>query len=252
MLKTKVSKSIMIISLLLTPLLVNAMEATNTKESQIQFIGKAYDMNTNKFLYTEHHNYTSEKNHIVNYKEINGDLFATKKIDYKNSYFSPNITQLNNRNGEEITTLKSNGKMKITYQESKEHEKLEAAIDYTPRLIIDAGFDNFITHNWSDLINGKELSIDYLIPSRLDHYELSIKKVPCKTNNLYCFNISASSFFIRIFSNDLKLAYEVFEKRPRLKSFQGRSNICDKKGNYQDVVINYQYESSSDILNNYL
>ncbi len=113
------------------------------------------------------------------------------------------------------------------------------------------------------MIGGQEITIDYLIPSLLDYYELTIKEEACQVNpqneaealikDQYCFSISASSFFIGLFSSQLQLTYikqnnnkdsEIKnndKEKIRLINFQGRSNISDSKGNYQDVNIIYQY-----------
>jgi hypothetical protein len=220
-------------------------------KNRSDFIGYAYDLKKEKLLYTEHHKYLDAITHEVQYKETNGDLFASKLVDYQYSFYSPNILQINNRNGELIDIKrinKSNKEISIRYQENEKEDVEKSPVDFSPRLIIDAGFDQYITRNWDTLVNsnnsnGKELTIDYLIPSALDHYKLSIKKEDCKTNEHYCFSISASSFFINLFSSDLKLTYSKVENNlPRLITFQGRSNICDSEGDYQDVKIIYQYE----------
>jgi hypothetical protein len=213
------------------------------------FTGYAYDLKTKSLLYTEHHKYLDEMTHIVQYKEVNGDLFASKLVNYQYSFYSPNIIQSNRRNGELIDIRINNGRkeISISYQENEREEAKRGLIDFTPSLIVDTGFDQYITKNWDILINddgsGKELTIDYLIPSALDHYKLSIKQEDCKINDHYCFSISAPNFFINLFSNDLKLTYSKLDgKSPKLISFQGRSNICDSEGDYQDVKIIYQYE----------
>jgi hypothetical protein len=36
------------------------------------------------------------------------------------------------------------------------------------RLVIDAGFDEFIRANWSSLMSGKPLDLNFLVPSRLE------------------------------------------------------------------------------------
>lgn len=223
----------------------------NSDKDGDDFTGYAYDLKTKILLYTEHHKYLDEMTHEVQYKEVNGDLFAIKLVDYQYSFYSPNIVQSNSRNGELIDIRRINNGSKeisISYQENEREEAKRGLIDFTPSLIIDAGFDQYITKNWDILINndgsGKELTIDYLIPSALDHYKLSIKKEDCKINDHYCFSISASNFFINLFSNDLKLTYRKLDgNSPKLISFQGRSNICDSEGNYQDVTIMYKYDN---------
>ncbi|MFQ3172541.1 MAG: putative ubiquitin-like protein YukD [Oleispira sp.] len=254
---------------LLTLLLLTAL-ATFTSAEQPKFIGYAYDIQTQELLYTEHHTYLNDVLHEVQYKETDGKLFATKSIDYTHSYFAPDFTQYNLRNGEKIVIKRKNKRddetklrYLIQYQENTEEKQQKDFISYSPKLIIDAGFDHFIAKHWQALISGEEISIDYLIPSLLDYYELTIKKETCQANtqnktqilvdNQHCFSISASSFFIGLFSSQLKLTYaqqsdskdseieNIDGERIRLMNFQGRSNISDSKGNYQDVNIIYQY-----------
>jgi hypothetical protein len=252
---------------------VSADQKTNNSEiKQSNFTGYAYNLETNKLVYTEHHTYINPLLHEVRYKETNGEIFATKNINYKYSYFAPDFIQKNSRNGEAIDIKRKNqgdGKNGIEYwiqyqENSKENLKKET-ISYNPRLIIDAGFDHFIPQNWQMLEDGKELTIDYLIPSRLDYYELTIKKEACKAKNSskpqdqpftefeseHCFSISASSFFIGLFSSQLELTYGKKKDSEgnnrnniKLMNFQGRSNISDSDGNYQDVNIVYQYTES--------
>lgn len=241
--------------------------STSIASADQKFIGYAYDLDTQELLYTEHHTYLTPTLHEVQYKEVDGELFATKTIDYKHSYFAPDFTQHNLRNGEKIdikrkarsendTKHKDQVQYQVQYQESSKETLQKETINYSPKLIIDAGFDHFITENWQVLNSGKEMTIDYLIPSLQDYYELTIKEETCKSKSQnesqHCFSISASSFFISLFSNQLKLSYsknsstknnseDNNRENIKLMGFQGRSNISDSKGNYQDVNIIYQY-----------
>ena len=215
------------------------------------FIGKAYDLNNNELLYSEHHYYISEVLHKVEYKEPNGEVFATKTINYEKSFFSPDFILVNKRNGEFISAKKNNQQVILDYKENRKSSIERSKINDSASLVIDAGFDHFITSNWDSLISGKSLSVDYLIPSQGDSYELTLKKVICNSDNentenskeSFCFSISASSFFIRIFSSELQLAYNHNgeDNRYQLISFKGRTNISDRKGNYQDAYIRYQF-----------
>jgi hypothetical protein len=260
-----------LILLTLLASLVSADQKTNISSiKQPNFIGYAYDLETNELVYTEHHTYINTLLHTVHYKETSGEIFATKEIDYKHSYFAPDFIQKNSRNGEKIDIRRisqregKNGiEYQIQYQETSKTDLADETIDFSPKLIIDAGFDHFIPQNWQALNDGKELTIDYLIPSRQDYYELTIKKETCKAKNSskyqnqpssrfeseHCFSISASSFFIGLLSSQLELTYgkkkdSEGNNRDNIKliGFQGRSNISDSEGNYQDVNIVYQYK----------
>lgn len=235
-----------------------AENASLTNTINKSFVGYAYDLKTNKLIYTEHHKYTDNAIHKVQYKEINGEVFASKTVNYKYSDFTPDFIQENSRNGERIEVKRDNKGILIRYQENRSSSVDSNRIYTNPKLIIDAGFDKFISQNWKALVAGKEMTIDYLIPSSLDHYELSIIKEDCEDDTLHCFSISSSSFFISLLSSKLLLTYkELYEEgtdgsngenthstRIRLMSFKGRSNICDSEGNYHDVYIQYQYEES--------
>lgn len=222
------------------------------------FIGYAYDLETGELIYTEHHKYTSHNIHEVQYKEVNGEVFASKTVNYENNDYAPDFIQENSRNGERIESKRDNKGILIRYQENRSSSVDSNRINANPKLIIDAGFDKFISQNWKELLAGQEMTIDYLIPSSLDHYELSIIKEDCEDDTLHCFSISSSSFFISLLSSKLLLTYKALYKedangansdnahssRIRLMSFKGRSNICDSEGNYHDVIIQYQYEES--------
>ena len=236
---------------------VNESDAIPAHEN-ITFTGHAYDQETGVLLYTEHHSHISKFEHLVEYKEVNGDVFATKKIQYQSSYLSPDFKQENWRNGEQISTQRniensedkgSKDSILVTYKEDADSDLKNEIINHRDNLIIDAGFNNFISQNWDELINGKVMTVEYLIPSLLDTYELNIKKTTCEDSRHYCFSISSSSFFIGLISSNLKLTYGSIHshennqnnKEYRLISFEGRSNICDQEGDYQDVEIKYSY-----------
>lgn len=239
---------------------IASSEASNGNHSiqtykKIALTGHAYDQETGGLLYTEHHYHTSKYEHEVEYREVNGDIFATKKILYQSSYLSPDFQQENWRNGEQISTQRKKGNEEskknilVTYKEDTDSDLTSAMIKHSGHLIIDAGFNNFIKQNWEKLINGNTMTVNYLIPSLLDTYELNIQKTTCQDDLYYCFSISSSSFFINLISSDLKLTYDTVRYRDnnqdreeyRLISFEGRSNICDQEGEYQDVEIKYSY-----------
>ena len=224
--------------------------------NEASFIGNAYDFSSNELLYTEHHYYVSEVIHKVEYREPNGEVFATKTINYEKSFFSPDFILENKRNGEFISVKKNNQQVILEYKENRQSSIERSKINDSSSLVIDAGFDHFITSNWDALISGNSLSVNYLIPSKGDYYELMLKQVNCDSGNdnsensekSFCFSISSSSFFIRIFSNELLLTYSKVNTESntttnnyRLTRFKGRTNISDVKGNYQDAYIRYQF-----------
>lgn len=224
-------KSLSALYLLLCSMLANAD----------QFVGYAYDIKSKELVYIEHHEYKDSTTHHVTYKEVDGQTFAEKKIDYQRSFTSPSFVQTNSRNGEQIKIVKQDESLLVEYKENMNEKTELDALEITPTLVIDAGFDHYISQNWDALITGKALVVDYLVPSSLAAYQLSIEQYDCDNQERYCFTISASNFFISMFADELSLSYDKVSRK--LMSFQGRSNICDENGDYQDVLISYDYVS---------
>ena len=206
------------------------------------FVGYAHDLESKELLYTEHHQYQDDITHTVIYKEIDGRTFAEKSISYAQGFISPSIEQKNSRNGEIIKIVKRENVLFIEYKENDKEDLESEELNLTSSLVVDAGFDHFISQNWIDLTEGRSLTVDYLVPSLLDSYQLTIEKYECENDENYCFSISASNFFISMFSDQLRLSYDKISRK--LTSFQGRSNICDEEGEYQDVLISYDYSHS--------
>lgn len=214
------------------------------------FVGYAYSLSSDKLVYTEHHRYKDNNEHVVVYREASDDaeVFATKILSYQDNAFAPSFQQRNLNNGEFIHVQRNNDALVIEYKENESSTSATQsfnaqALAQQKNLVIDAGFDKFINHHWHDLVAGKPITINYLIPARLDYYALTINQYKCQDEEHYCFEISASNFLINLFSSELKLKYN--KQTRRLASFTGRSNISNGDGDYQDVNIVYQYADNA-------
>lgn len=215
------------------------------------FTGYAYDIESNELLYIEEHKLKTNTLQEVIYTEPDGVVFGRKTIDYRNSddKSKPAFTQSNARNGESITIgYTSDKQVKIHYQENSNSDIEKQVITLADNAVIDAGFDHTVRNHWQELNAGKVLIIDYLVPTRLDTISLEVKKTACDKNTsnqhpngVSCFIIQAESWLIGLLMTPLHLTYNTANQS--LLTFKGRSNICDKYGDYQDVVIHYLYSS---------
>lgn len=216
------------------------------------FIGMAYDSDSQRLLYSEEHSYKSNVQHQVIYKEANGQVFAEKTINYSRSFIAPEFQQTNNRNGEYIETRYGDAQLQVFYRQNKDEKQSDEAIDISQSLVIDAGFDHYIRQHWDELMSGQSKVIKYLLPSHQQSIDLRIESIDCSAvliNNanaetVNCWRVAADSWVFRMLSDPLLLAYE--NSSQRLLTFAGRSNICDENGDYQDVIIRYNYELSSE------
>lgn len=203
--------------------------------------GVAYEHETEKVLYTEKHFIESKEKHLVTYYEPSGEEFARKTLDYTSGDSAPFFHQYNSRLGEVIQVFPGEeDTIKVSYQSSSKAKKAEDEIDTSARLVIDAGFDNFIRQNWTPLQQGEKQNFNYLLPTRGATIELELKKVDCDPT-LLCLKISPANPFLGFFAGDIKLEYHTDTRK--LLRFVGRSNIADENGKYRNVSISYQHFS---------
>lgn len=114
--------------------------------------GKAYDMKSGEFLYSEMHDYTSEKQHVVVYYEANGKEFARKTLIYNGTLFAPGFVQENIRTGERIEVNKEGlEKYILKYKKNSRSETKKSILYYQEPFVVDAGFDKYIRLEWRNL-----------------------------------------------------------------------------------------------------
>jgi len=209
--------------------------------------GRAYDLNTGELLYTETHEKPSLKEHIVTYREASGEVFATKVIQYSYSPLVPDFYQTNKRNGEVIDVkTEENDRLIVNYQASESDKVKSKQININNRLIVDAGFDNFVRNYWNNLAKGDDLKVDFLAPTRQIVAPFKIVKASCKEgeDDALCLTMSPDAWWLKLVVDPIYLAYDL--NTQNLKRYLGRGNISETNGDYLSVDIHYQYQISTD------
>ena len=219
--------------------LLNASLNQLKNDNKLSFIGRAYDQNSGDLLYSEEHYFINSAHHSVIYREPTGQVFAKKQVIYNANQNAPEVYQVNHRNGESINIHKKDNEYLVSYQETPNQPIKTEAIKDKDALVIDAGFNKYIQTNWQSLTANQSPSIKYLLPTRQTTIELEIERTSCKESNQTCFLIEPSNWFFRMLSKPLVLTYDSDSRK--LMTFQGKSNISDSEGNYQEVVIHYDF-----------
>jgi len=219
--------------------LLNASLNQLKNDNKLSFIGRAYDQISGDLLYSEEHYFLNTTFHTVIYKEPTGKIFARKEVFYLSNAFAPDIYQVNHRNGESINIHMKDNQYLIRYQENLDKPMKTRSIRDNTGLVIDAGFNKYIQTNWQLLTANQSPSIKYLLPTRQTTIELVIERTSCKESNQTCFLIEPSNWFFRMLSKPLVLTYDSDSRK--LMTFQGKSNISDSEGNYQEVLIHYDF-----------
>lgn len=205
-------------------------------------IGNAYSLKTGSLLYRETHKEISDALHKVEYLEPDGKVFGRKTIDFSQSLIAPSLTQLNERNGEEIYVRQENSDFVVRYKESSSSKPTSKRVKININIIIDAGFDGFIKRSWSVLESGKKLDVDYLVPSKQTTFRFRFSRAACVTGtktDAVCFSLSPVSWVVKLAVDPIIVAYDESEKK--LIRFTGRGNVANTKGKYENVDIQYRY-----------
>ncbi|NVK73874.1 MAG: hypothetical protein HWE24_10355 [Oceanospirillaceae bacterium] len=212
------------------------------EEGFSKLVGSAYSVETGTLLYRETHQKVSEDIYKVEYSEPDGQIFANKTLDFSKSRITPSFSQVNERNGEKISVTQSGDLLKISYQENNTAKVEKDSVKLVAGMVVDAGFDAFVKQYWNTLITGKEMDIEYLVPSRQTTYRFRVSQITCvdgTKEGAMCFALKPVSWFVRLAVDPIVVAYDPADKR--LLRFTGRANICDEQGKYQTVDIQYHY-----------
>jgi hypothetical protein len=109
-------------------------------------------------------------------------------------------------------------------------------------VVIDAGFDTFVTTNWDSLLAGNNKSFQFPFAARESLVKLRIKPMSCTYDSEadQCFSLEMNNWFLRMLVDPIELGYDA--KLKRLTRYRGLSNIGDGNGNGLVVDIRYNYQ----------
>ena len=192
-----------------------------------------------------------EKQFLVEYRDTNQSLIAYKKLSYQGSLLQPEVMQEDLRHGERREVLFSNtnelSSLRVQYQKPNGGDLKQKNFPLSDSLVIDAGFDEAVRQNWTRLLDGEIVKMDFLSPVHLQKFNLSIKITADERfvigeggdNQKISFLIRPSNSFINLFAKPLLLKYD--KKSQRLLDYSGNVNITSKDGDTIEATIQYYY-----------
>ena len=183
-------------------------------------IGSAYDLETGEQLYSEQHFCVeTAQNCTVLYRDTEGVLVADKELDYSSSLLAPAL-EINDYRRDEFVRLNSSS---------------------DPRVVVDAGFDNFVRSRWDTLAGGGSVEFPFLVVGREDPLNMravNSDDADCIAGEL-CLRVELESWLLRMVVAPVRLTYDRDSRR--LLRFRGISNIRSPSGKTQQVDIRYSY-----------
>lgn len=227
------------------PILSYLFFSTLSAEEIPSRIGYAYDKTSKELVYTESH-FESIDNGLIEYSQViykdpMDNIIASKTADFSINPFMPEFSLINKKTGHKEETNYVKSEYKVIFTKSNNDSPKNSLLELPLNGISDAGFDNFIIEHWDELISGSVLKREFLIPSMMEFVNFRIyqdRLVDEAGKSLRVINIEPDNFLIRAFAGTTRLFYDSME--PKLKRFDGVSNMRDKNGNNYKVVIDYK------------
>ena len=222
------------------------MQSSYASDISVQTIGKAFDLKSDEPLYSETHCLSSDAlAREVIYRNTDGELIAHKILSYKTGPTTPSFVQHNFYSEESIEVELKQDELTMTVRDvnSSEPGKVVSTRP-SPSLpvVIDAGFDAFVTTNWDSLVAGDKKSFQFPFAARESLVKLRIKPMSCSYDSEtdQCFSLEMNNWFLRMLVDPIELGYDARLKR--LSRYRGLSNIGDGEGNGLVVDIRYEYQ----------
>ncbi len=208
-------------------------------------VGEAFDLASNELLYRETHcvDETGEARDVI-YRNVDGELIAVKRVDYRSGRITPSFEQQNLYSSETIRVELDDGMLTMAILDSANAEpkkvKSTAPTGEIP-VVIDAGFDEFVRAHWDQLLEGDDKTFLFPFASRASLVKLQISPTACSyaTETDQCFQLEMSNWLFRMLAAPIELGYDPATRR--LTRYRGLSNIGDGSGGGQEVDIQYRY-----------
>jgi hypothetical protein len=207
-------------------------------------VGEATDLHTHKALYSEIHcqdDETAVRNVI--YLDSENQPLAYKTLSYNSAPATPSYVQRNLYNGETIAVALQSSTLAMTVAgEGDAGKTVTTQIDDTLPLVIDAGFDAFVTDHWDTLVSGQSASFQFPFASRESVVDLRIEASVCSydTQTDQCFELQLDHWLLKMLVAPIELGYDA--SLQRLTRYRGLSNIGNGNGEGLVVDISYRYQ----------
>lgn len=225
--------------------------AVSAADWQPHVIGEAYNRDGSALLYRELHRYSDNgKRHQVIYKNHQDLTIAEKTLDYQQLPWAPAFTQqqyfASESQAPELLEVKWQDQ-DLVISNSAEDLNKRIIPDDPGKLVIDAGFNRFIQHHWSQLQNRQTLEFEFVFPSDAQIIALRLQPQPCAGNDTsrLCLRIKPQNWLLRLFAATIDLEYDRDSKK--LLRYRGLSNIKNLQGQAMVVDIHYQYPESDQL-----
>lgn len=209
------------------------------------FIGYAYDIKTNKLLYTENHTMYFDKGKIIKsvlvYKDPSGNIIAERNSDYSKYPQIPLFETKDLRRNYIEGSIYGEDGVRVYYIE-KNKKNISKAFTINSNVALDSGFHFFIQNNFDSLLKGNKLIVKFIVPSQLSIIEFVVyktKELIFENRKCVQFIFEVNNMFFKLLLSPIYLIYDIETKD--LMQYTGISNLYDENNKAYNVNIIFKY-----------
>ncbi|HKY92201.1 MAG TPA: hypothetical protein VJM11_14225 [Nevskiaceae bacterium] len=210
-------------------LFAGACAAEAVADGTYRFYGYAYDLESNRYLYTEVHRATIVdrrwKGGTIDYFAPDGRRIGHKDLSFATDPFIPvfrfEMPELGY--AESITGLDP----RVELSRSEKGKAAQKALERKPDMAADSGFHNYLLAHFQELLAGKAVPFVFVAAGRLDAFKFRAKRIEDTTwegRKAVRFQVEADSL-LRLVAPSLLVTYD--PEQERLLEYRGISNVHD-------------------------
>ncbi len=215
---------------ILMTLLLLAGGAAEAAPAVNRFYGYAYDLKSNKYLYTEVHEQHVDGDRwfggTIKYYAPDGAPIASKTLDFHADPFIP-VFRLDIPKEGYVEAITEVGKDSFKMLKTNDGNTRTATVQKVPGMAADSGFHNAIVAHFDELRAGKTLKFKFAVAGQLDVYSFRCRK----TGDITIDGKPGMKLLIepdsllRLLAGPLDVVYDVANKH--LLDYRGTSNMHD-------------------------
>jgi hypothetical protein len=220
----------LIAGLLLVWLVCSVAEAADAPDGTRRFHGYAYELKSNRYLYTEVYEQRYEggqwKGGRISQYSPEGRLIADKTLDFSANPFVPVFRfEIPAENYVEAITAVAGGKAELQKKSAGKTQNKSLDVDATTAG--DSGFHSYLVAHFEPLVKGETLAFNFIVAGNLDRYKFRVRRIEdaqFQGRTAVRFRVEPDSL-LRYLVDPLTLTYDPDSRK--LLEYRGISNIHD-------------------------
>ncbi|KRG70698.1 hypothetical protein ABB29_05865 [Pseudoxanthomonas dokdonensis] len=177
--------------------------------------------------------------HWVLYTCPDGAPFARKWLPAATSALARGYRLEDRRSGQQATVTVSADNVAIDWTEQRGASARQRQLPLPAQAVIDTGFDAAVRRHWSELMDGKAITLPFLVPGRQRFYPVQVQRqraLDWRGQPAQAIQVELDTWYGAV-APRLALVYADSDRR--LLEFNGTSNLRDEAGDYPQVVVRF-------------